>query len=206
MNEHYMGEGLIGSEKTKAYTTINNATYKGESRHFNFESYINTLQNAFEILAEFGEPVAEAKKVSDFLDHISVNHPMVSTGIAQINSNPAYKENFTAASNYLAAIIKDHKPSVQRDVKSIKADKNKGNSNGNGKKKNSSNGENRTYSPSEWKKLTPEEKAEIRNRRAARKKRKAAALSASKESEEENSSDGNDASAMSKKKKSKKKN
>ena len=64
--KHYLGAGPVSTEKQKAYATIKSAKYTGESARYTFETYVSSLQNAYETLAEFDEPVAEAKKVQDF--------------------------------------------------------------------------------------------------------------------------------------------
>ena len=80
------------------------------SRHvISFETYVSTLQNAYETLAEFDEPVVEAKKVQNFNIGIQVTNTYVSAAVANITTNQDMKKNFKPASNYVATTVKNHK-------------------------------------------------------------------------------------------------
>ena len=94
LSKHYFGSGPISTEKQKAYAAIKAAKYTGKLARFTFETYVSTLQNAYETLAEFNEPVAEAKKVQDFLDGIQVTNIYVSAAVANVTTNNNMKEKF----------------------------------------------------------------------------------------------------------------
>ena len=112
--KHYLGTGPISTEKRKAYAAIMATKYTGESSRFTFETYVSMLQNAYETLAEFDEPVAEAKKVQDFLDGIQVTNIYVSAAVANVTTNQDMKENFTDASNYVVTIVQNHKGTLSK--------------------------------------------------------------------------------------------
>ena len=61
--KHYLGSGFISAEKQKAYAAIKAPKYTSKLAHCTFETYVSILQKAYKTLAEFDEPVAEAKKV-----------------------------------------------------------------------------------------------------------------------------------------------
>ena len=201
LTDHYNGHGPIGTLKSQAYSTINALRYNGESQRFTFETYVTKLKNAFEVLREYKEPVPESKKVSDFTSKIHNKHPMVVAALANIKSNPTYKEDFTQASNYLSAIIKEHKPPAQHQVKSLKSQKFKDSQKNKGKGKNKgkpkSSDSTRTNSQKEWTAKSYKEREKIRKDRKDRKRRRAAALAAKKE--EDSKTEESDATSLNKK-------
>ena len=194
LSKHYLGSGPISTEKQKAYAAIKAAKYTGESARFTFETYVSTLQNAYETLAEFDEPVAEAKKVQDFLDGIQVTNTYVSAAVANVTTNNDMKENFTAASDYVATTVQNHKGTLsKRRISKLERKKRQ-------EKKKKPKLEAKNYSRAEWDKFSQEDKDKITAMRKAAKeakKRKAAALEAGKEEEEADESAGD---AMARKK------
>ena len=110
-----MSDGALSEEKKRAYSTITTAKYSGESARHNFETYVGQLQNSFEVLAEYDEPVAEAKKVSDFLDGMKGDtNSNIAAAIAHVNGSPTMLEDFTAASDYIATIVSRNKDTLKR--------------------------------------------------------------------------------------------
>jgi hypothetical protein len=61
------GTAATTTKKAKAYKSIATATYSGTSQRYTFDKYLETHQRAHVTLAELGEPIAETKKVDDFL-------------------------------------------------------------------------------------------------------------------------------------------
>ena len=182
LNAHYLGAGPISTQKQAAYATIDGAKYTGESARFTFETYVSTLQNAYETLAEFDEAVPEAKKVSDFLKGIHVTNTYVSAAVANVETSADMRANFTSASNYLANTVANHKKTLnRRTVSEFK--KGPAKKQGGPKKPKV---ENRDYSKADWDKLTRDEQDKVRKLRQAAKeakKRKAAALETDPEDE-----------------------
>eukprot|EP00978_Attheya_sp_CCMP212_P019112 scaffold53150_cov59-Attheya_sp.AAC.3 len=69
---HYEGAAQQSCSKQAAYVIIANSTYDGEYKHHSFEMFINKLTSAYQDLSKYKEdvPVAEDKKVRDFLEAI----------------------------------------------------------------------------------------------------------------------------------------
>ena len=179
--EHFMSDGVLSTEKKKAYDSIKSAKYTGETPRYTFKTYVGHLQNNFEILAEYGEAVPEAKKVQDFLGGIHINNTQVAAAVAHVTGSTQYLEDFTAASNYVGTIVENHKGQLKRrNVSAINRNPGKGNGKGGkGKPRVSA----RSYTHEEWKMLTEEEQKKVRELRALKKKRKIQALE--KESEDD---------------------
>ena len=183
---HFMSDGVMSNEKKKAYDAISSTKYRGETAKFGFEQFVGTLQDLFEILAEYGEPVAESKKVRDFLDAIQVSNSHITSGMAYIQGNCAYLEDFKAASDYLAAIVKNQKDSLtRRGVSAFGRQRGGRGRNGRGKRPRIHTN---NYPPKEWDKLTPEEQKMVQKLRREQKedrssKRKTAAARLDKDKE-----------------------
>ena len=197
--KHYMGDGPIGTEKSQAYDSINNARYTGESSRFTFEDFVSNLQNAFFTLAEYGEPVAEGKKVKDFVDKIQVTNQAVTSALAHVQADPAMLEDFARASDYVAKIVQRNKTALtRRNVKSFDTKK-KGKKGKDKKGQKKPKVELRSYSKKEWQSLSAEDQDKVRKlREEAKKKRKLAALE--KDDSSDSDSDTNAGNQMSRKK------
>jgi hypothetical protein len=105
LREHYEGASAMSRTKADAYTTIKNATYKGETRGWSFEQFTTVLSKAYRVLEEYDEPVAESKKVADLLGQIE-SVGMMQAGVAAVLSSTEMLESFTAATNYLSKLVK----------------------------------------------------------------------------------------------------
>ena len=59
------------SKKHKAYHALASAKYTGERKRNAFNEYIKIHMDNFEILMALGEPISEAKRVTDFLNNMT---------------------------------------------------------------------------------------------------------------------------------------
>jgi hypothetical protein len=113
LRAHYEGDTAMSKTKADAYAVLKHTVWKTETRNWTFEQYITLLSRAHQTLEEYGEPVAESKKVQDLLDGIEPNAFMVA-GIAQVMADPAKKRDFTEASNYLSQFVSTNKVGGRR--------------------------------------------------------------------------------------------
>ncbi len=75
-------------------------------RSWNFEQFVTTFQKCFLTLEEYGEPVAERKKVRDLINAIDKSTSIgMTTAIAAILASDVLSNNFTQASNYLTQFV-----------------------------------------------------------------------------------------------------
>ena len=160
---------------------------------------MSNLQNAFSTLAEYGEPVAEGKKVKDFVDKIQVTNQAVTSALAHVQADPTMLEDFAGASDYVAKIVQRNKTALtRRNVKSFDTKK-KGKKGKDKKGQKKPKVELRSYSKKEWQSLSAEDQDKIRKlREEAKKKRKLAALE--KDESSDSDSDTNAGNQMSRKK------
>ena len=82
-------QGLV----TKAYKSIDEATYGGDGR-FTFEQYVSKHLHAHNDLARHLEPMSEERKVVKFLD--GIKDPRLAVVIRVIQANPMYTADFDA--------------------------------------------------------------------------------------------------------------
>ena len=187
---HYLSDGALATEKKRAYDLLSSLKYMGDTGKFAFESYVGKFQDCFEILAEYGEPVAEKKKVTDFIGGIHVANPKLRAAIAHVEASEGLLEDFTATSDYLSTIVTRHKSELKRSIKSVQTGKGSGPKGVKGKGKG-----NTKFVPSTrnvpqhiWNSYTQEQKQqciELRAKAKAGKKRKAATAATEAESSEE---------------------
>jgi hypothetical protein len=97
-------EGVSGQIRLKAaaYAAIKRAEYNG-AKNFDFDLYKCIHTQAHSDLKRYGEPVAETKKVKDFLDGIT--EPSLQPVKYTIAGFPHLMNNFTEAANYISQII-----------------------------------------------------------------------------------------------------
>jgi hypothetical protein len=86
------GQSGITTHLDKAYAMIQNASYKGRSKNFTFDKYIEIHQKAHNELLALGETISETKKDCDFLQNIS--DPKLATAKTVVAGDPAKLENF----------------------------------------------------------------------------------------------------------------
>ena len=90
------------SRKAKAYNDMANAHFSGKGR-FTLLQYTTWHQSAHNVLLKEGEPVAETKKVDDFLRNIT--DPRLSTSKQIVDLNPNLKTNFTLCQLHIASAL-----------------------------------------------------------------------------------------------------
>lgn len=108
------GQSAVESRKLKAYTAIETARYTGKS-NFSFDNYIARHQRAHNELLALDEPVAEGKKVKDFLRGIS--DPALQISKKVVVGDPAKLGNFELCQQYLKTVTEMEKTSIQTDPK-----------------------------------------------------------------------------------------
>jgi len=101
--EHYKGPTEQNKVIGAAYHTIQNSTYQGERRNWNFKSYYHAHQEAHYDLELYGEVVSENKKVTDFFRGIS--DPICSVAKGIVLATPDYLNDFTKAALYIASTL-----------------------------------------------------------------------------------------------------
>jgi hypothetical protein len=184
LKEHYEGPAAMSATKAAAYDLIRNASYNGEKRNWTFEQYITTFQKSHQILLEYGEPVPEAKKVRDMIDGIDHSSVLMASGIATLKAQPLLLEDFHAASNFLCNFVAANKGSTPRNISSINSNNSGRGRGGRGRGRGRGHGGGRggrggrggngkggvdglgNYTQAEWNKLTSEQQAEVRKKRA----------------------------------------
>jgi hypothetical protein len=97
------GQSAQRMRKTEAYATLKAAAYRGRNGPHTFARYVQVCQEAFNELADLGEPVPESKKVTDFLAGIS--DPILETGKYIILGDPVKLANFTECQQYLSTLV-----------------------------------------------------------------------------------------------------
>jgi hypothetical protein len=88
----------LENRKSHAYSQLN-IRYTGFSRKFTFDDYIHTYQRAFNDLAANNEPVAETKKVIDFLNHITDPSFAMMRTCVMVNAN--LRNSFEQTQQYM---------------------------------------------------------------------------------------------------------
>ena len=190
LKAHCMGEGPTTSKRAKAYGMITRAQYTGKSRNFTFDDYILQHKKAHLMLEETGEPLAETKKVTDFL--AGINCEKLEYGKTYIHMTPALKASFHLTQNHLMSYLKaiEEAPRPEnRQLRSAQTEgrggRGRGGRGGRGRGGRSASpgrgGRGRRgprtghYEKEEWAKLTPEQRAEVTAARLAKKRTAAAA-------------------------------
>jgi hypothetical protein len=163
---HYEGTAEQNKIKEAAYATIRNATYAGERRNWSFDSYYHAHQDAHYDLENYGEYISESKKVTDFLRGISDPQCAVAKGI--VLATPAYLNDFTAAALFIASTLNVTLNNTNQKQRNIGAtstqeggrrnNNNKGRGRGG---KNNKNNLTRSYTPEEWRALSPQERKKV---------------------------------------------
>jgi len=165
------GTAAKQTRKTAAYAKITTAKYSGQSKHFTLDQYIQIHQSAQNTLADLEEPVAETKKVSDFL--AGITDPRLTTTKDLVMGNQEKLENFEACQQYLKPVsfIKANQDILQRNISRTTSNKVRGTKRG-GKGGGGGKHLARSYTNEEWQKLRPEQREKIRALCAVQKKQR----------------------------------
>lgn len=154
------GQSAVLTRKNKAYNQIAKARYVGERQSFNFARYVEIHQNAYnEIVdADPDEVIPESKRVADLL--AGMGNANMQSGIDIVLGNPLMMNDFEATQQYLSTLIENRKQhqagASTKETGPIRNASQTTTVKGNWKP------ENRYYQPSEWKKLTSAQQAEVR--------------------------------------------
>lgn len=87
-----------------ARLSIASAHYRGDEKVFDFNKYTTVLMNAFQTLADNGEPCTENKKIGDLLDGIRTDNFDIKAAVANIRSDRP--NTFMEACNKISAVVK----------------------------------------------------------------------------------------------------
>jgi len=120
--------------KAEAYKSISSAVYAGPRRGFDINTYTTIHQNAHQDLERLREPVAENKKVRDYLQGIT--DPQCSAIKLAVLSNQALLNDFKEAINYVVGaidILTTNSPAVTRRIAEVNTERGRGGYNGRGR-------------------------------------------------------------------------
>lgn len=195
---HYEGESNMSKTKQNAYDDMTNLVYSGERRNFTFEIYVNRHTRAHMVLAEYGEALAESKKVDDFLRGIQDPSTVMLAGKANVWGSPIMRNSFSEVSNYLTNFVQSAPKANSRKIGSLDtggrgrgrgrfggrhAGRGRG---GRGRSGSGGRGQSttRNYTNEQWQALSPAQKDEITKARAEKRnsfgnKRSSSAMSTS---------------------------
>ena len=113
LRTHYEGEGEVNKRTTWANANIDNAHYTSEHT-YSFEKFSTTLQEAFTILNENGQPHSDIQMVKKMLEKISVSNNAQMEACKRICSS-THGGNFVNAVAYLSGQVTELFPNAQLD-------------------------------------------------------------------------------------------
>ena len=147
------GRSAVTTRKQLAYAKVDKARYSGPRKTWSFQNYIQTHQLAHAELERLGEPVAESKKVTDFL--AGITDARLANGKDLVLGDPAKLNDFQATQQYLATLVanKSVNASREREISEVHTE-------GKGPKIHGG-----TYSNADWKALGKEGQARVRRLR-----------------------------------------
>ncbi len=93
------GRSAIATRKAQAYSLISTARYTGKGKTFSIDQYVARHQRAHNELLDLQEPVAESKKVVDFL--AGITDPKLETAKAVIDGDTTKLTNFEECQQYI---------------------------------------------------------------------------------------------------------
>jgi hypothetical protein len=96
------GQSAVEAKKAAAYKAINDARFRGNSTRHTIDDYIATLQKSFNMLASLKEPVAESKKVQDFIRGIQC--PALEPALSYIWNSSQLLNSFEACQQYIKTV------------------------------------------------------------------------------------------------------
>lgn len=96
------GRSAIATRKAQAYALIATAKYTGKSKAYSIDQYVARHQKAHNELLELQEPVAEAKKVVDFL--AGITDPKLDTAKAVIDGDNLKLTSFEECQQYIKTV------------------------------------------------------------------------------------------------------
>jgi hypothetical protein len=175
------GRSAVATRKAKAYAMIATSLFTGKGK-FSFDQYVGRHQQAHNELLFLEEPVAETKKVTDFLT--GIRDPKLETAIQNCMGDELKLTNFELCQQYFKTIVENSKtrsksPSDVREISKVGIGHDK--KNAKHKKQKKSGGDDKTpsgmaihsgqYSAKDYNKLKPFEKAKVKQLRDEAKKK-----------------------------------
>jgi hypothetical protein len=100
---YYEGDSMKIRTKQECFEAIVKAVYKGNTRTFDFTTYVSIHQQAHQGLLRLLEPVPENKKARVFINGIT--DPQCANIKLNILANPTYMNDFSLMINYCATAI-----------------------------------------------------------------------------------------------------
>jgi hypothetical protein len=163
LKEHYLGMNSVNDQSSAAETAIRNLMYNGEGRRWSFEKYATAMKEQHGVLDQLKEygysGRDETTKVRDLLGGIKTE--ALNAATSTILSTNEYLHNFDAAVNFIKSYMNQHNDQFQRGgtaTRNIAEVSTRPNS----------KIEDRYYSAEEYKKLTVEQREELRQKRSKR--------------------------------------
>jgi hypothetical protein len=168
------GRSAIATRKARAYAMVTTAVFTGKGK-FSFDQYVGKHQQAHNELLFLEEPVAETKKVTDFL--AGIRDPKLETAIQTCMGDEQKLTNFELCQQYFKTIVENTKtrtksPSDIREIAKVGIAKDKKKAK---QKKSKSNDDDKSpsgiaihsgqYSAKDYNKLKPFEKAKVKQLR-----------------------------------------
>jgi hypothetical protein len=153
--------------KIQAYALIESSAYHGLRKCFTFTNYVTLHQAAHNELLDLDEPVAESKKVSDFLK--GIHDPNLTTAKSVVLGDPAKLDDFKECQQYFSTIVSNlsTQAKVEHHVAYVGTD---GGGGGGSLVDRIKGG---TYTDEQFRSLSPEEKRRVQKlREEANKKKK----------------------------------
>jgi hypothetical protein len=189
--------------KQAAYASITSSGYHGPRKGFTFANYVNLHQAAHNELLDLDEPVAETKKVTDFLK--GIRDPNLSTAKSIVLGDPIKLDDFEECQRYISTLVSAmaNQAKAERHVAAVHSDGG-GGGGGSGSLFDKIKGGN--YTDEQFRSLTAEEKKKVHklredakknksSKRKERRKRKAAKLKSDRDSASVDGEGSGDASS-----------
>ena len=177
------GRSAQATRKAKAYAMIATSLFTGKGK-FSFDQYVGRHQQAHNELLFLEEPVAETKKVTDFL--AGIRDPKLETAIQSCMGDENKLTNFELCQQYFKTIVENTKtrtksPLDVREISKIGSARDKKGAKHSKKGKKSGGDNDKTpsgmaihsgqYSAKDYNKLKPFEKAKVKQLREEAKKK-----------------------------------
>jgi hypothetical protein len=154
------------TRKNQAYASIASSAYHGPRKGFTFSNYVTLHQAAHNELLDLDEPVAESKKVSDFLK--GIRDPTLVTAKSVVLGDAAKLDDFEECQQYFSTIVSNlsNQAKAERQVAFV------GTEGGGGGSSLVDRIKGGTYTDEQFRSLSPEEKKRVQRLRNEEKKKK----------------------------------
>lgn len=124
LKRHFEGEDYVERTKDQAMTTLTNTYYRGESRNYRFEDYINTHLNAHKKLLQIGYNEGRGMDESTKIHHFKQNIlPSAELETALAIGRSKEKDSFSSYYTFLSTEV-DFKVSRKKQVLKSGKDRN----------------------------------------------------------------------------------